>query len=109
VPLALICGVVVSHPQQQQRRRLVQRQYQQQQPELVEEVERPKVYEVRHQISPNVGNGRFQYYSAFSNGLEAEQVGHQNNPNAQVHQGSYTTMDEFGQVVRIDYIADKGN
>lgn len=70
---------------------------------------RPKIYEIRHEIAPNLGDGSFKYYSATSDGLESEQVGHFNNPlYSQVHQGSYTTKDEHGQVVKVDYVADKG-
>jgi len=72
---------------------------------------RPKVYELHHQIAPNLGDGSFKYYSASSDGLESEQFGHFNNrpysQGSQVHQGSYTTKDEFGRVVKVDYVADK--
>lgn len=65
-------------------------------------------YKVSHQISPNVGDGSFAYRSVMSDGLESESQGHFANPiQSQVHQGSYTTMDEHGQVVRVDYVADK--
>lgn len=75
----------------------------------MEEVQRPKVYETHREISPNIGDGSFRYYSQTSDGLESEQVGHFRNPlQSQVHQGSYTTTDEHGQVVRVNYIADKG-
>ncbi|ODN01549.1 Larval cuticle protein LCP-22 [Orchesella cincta] len=75
---------------------------------LEKEPERPKIYETHREIAPNLGDGKFQYYSATSDGLESEQFGHFNNPlDSQVHQGSYTTKDEFGRVVKVDYIADK--
>jgi len=74
----------------------------------VEPTLRPKVYELHHEIAPNLGDGNFKYYSATSDGLESEQQGHFSNPlHSQVHQGSYTTKDEHGQVVKVDYVADK--
>ncbi|CAL8109633.1 unnamed protein product [Orchesella dallaii] len=76
--------------------------------EVEKEPERPKIYETHREIAPNLGDGRFRYYSATSDGLESEQSGHFNNPlDSQVHQGSYTTKDEFGRVVKVDYVADK--
>lgn len=78
------------------------------QPVLLETTLRPKIYETHRSISPNLGDGNFKYFSATSDGLQSEQVGHFSNPlYSQVHQGSYTTKDEFGQVVQVDYIADK--
>lgn len=75
---------------------------------LEKTTERPKIYEIHREIAPNLGDGTFKYYSATSDGLESEQVGHFNNPyQSQIHQGFYTTKDEHGQVVKVDYIADK--
>jgi hypothetical protein len=105
-----LCLVFLGLAQSQQQHQ-TRRQPQQRQPvEVLEkEIERPKVYETHREISPNVGDGTFRYYSATSDGLESEQAGHFNNPlQSQVHEGSYTTTDEHGQVVRVNYIADKG-
>ena len=91
--------------QYHQRVRPRQQQYQ-----VVEEETtlRPKVYEIRSQSSPNLGDGRFQYSVETSDGLRAEQEGYLHRPQqSQVHEGSYTTFDEFGKVVLINYIADK--
>jgi len=69
---------------------------------------RPKVYEIRSEIMPPTGDGKFGYYVETSDGLQAQQVGYSQRPLAsQVHQGSYTTFDETGKVVLINYIADK--
>jgi hypothetical protein len=70
--------------------------------------ERPKVYEIRSQQSPNIGDGNFQYYVETSDGLQAQQLGYIRNPQpSQVHEGAYTTFDETGKVVLVNYIADK--
>lgn len=105
--LADLVGTIKSQPQLRRHQQNLQTPVQPQ-PVIVEEVERPKVYEIRHEISPNQGDGSFRYHSLMSDGLESEQVGHFRNPlQSQVHQGYYTTTDEHGQVVRVDYVADK--
>jgi len=70
---------------------------------------KPRVYEVRSQIAPNIGDGNFQYYVETSDGLQAEQIGYVGNKPqpSQVHEGAYTTFDESGKVVLVNYVADK--
>ena len=66
------------------------------------------VYETHREISPNLGDGRYRYYVEFSDGLRGEQEGFVRRPAASsVKEGSYTTFDENGQVVEIQYVADK--
>jgi len=112
---ALICLIVLvsitittAFPQQQQRGRVSEGLAK---PRTVEEEERlrPKVYETSHQIAlQNKGDGKYKYYAEYSDGLTQEQEGSVNRPNpSAVKEGSYTTFDENGQVVTIDYIADK--
>jgi hypothetical protein len=106
--VVLLAGYACAQQQQQFLRR------RQTQPRLAakpleeEEPLRPKVYEIRSEVSPNIGDGNFKYYVETSDGLQAQQEGYLNRPGqSQVHEGSYTTFDDAGQVVRINYIADK--
>jgi len=112
----LLLAVQFINAQQQYRRPATFRQTSQEEPLIAEqplvhrqeEPLRPKVYEVRHEISPNLGDGHYKFFSEFSDGLRQEQEGFVNRPNpSSVKEGSYTTYDENGQVIEINYIADK--
>lgn len=72
-----------------------------------QQYEKPKVYVVRSQEAPHIGDGNFQYSVETSDGLQAQKVGYLQKPaGSQVHEGSYTTFDEAGKVVAVNFVAD---